>query len=460
MPKKKTPMSRSTIYKIMLWVTIVAASIFLVKNILGKNVIGIIVIGVSMLAFVAALFVMKTNNVKDSIKELTVSVGIEFMIFMIGQFSGASYSDDFVLYLAGIGMAGMYMNTHITKIQIIVSDVLLVLMYILHPEKTGGMSQYLLCVAVFNLAAVLFYLTISRGKAFVAMSDDKALESQELLDSMRQMGDKLQDDFEKSSARIDDNTKGLRLGSMSIVERTDEISKTCDDVHERIQQSEMTIVELNSQVQQFECVLNENRQSMDAMNAQVNAVSDIITGVNDVFENMVLKMKDVAKITEQINSISFNTTTLSFNASIEAARAGEAGVGFEVVAQEMRKLSVTSSQFSEQVAEVIGQLQNQVSDTAEQLKESNTALAQTDESVKELKDSFDRLTKQFEVLYSNIEEQNTNIAMVDNIFNQLNSRVNEMGRFSADNQKSVEGIVEAMDAYKVNIERVIENTRM
>ena len=78
----------------------------------------------------------------------------------------------------------------------------------------------------------------------------------------------------------------------------------------------------------------------------------------------------------------------------------------------------------------------------------------------ELQQSFQKLTDQFGQLYENIETQNLNVNEVENIFNHLQGRVAEMQKYSEDNQKSVEAIVEAMDIYKGNIEKVIENTRM
>lgn len=458
--KSKQPISRIAIYKMMVWVTIIAASVFFVKNLIGKNIGGIVVIGLTLAVFAGAMIMMRIKNVDSGIRELVVSVAIVFMIFLISLFSGASYSDDFSLYLACIGMSGLYMEIKITRIQILLTDVCLILMYVIHPEKAESLSQYILCVVVFMLAAELFYQTIKRGRAFVNMSNDRVEETEKVLASMREMGDKLQEDFEKSSAQIDDNTRGLQMGSMHIVERTNEITESCENVHERIIVTEQTISELNNEVREFEAALGENSSSIEAMNNQLKVVSDIIYDANSVFEAIQAKMAEVAKITEQINSISFNTTTLSFNASIEAARAGEAGVGFEVVAQEMRALSVTSTKFSEQVAAVVEELKAQVSQTSEQFMKSRQALNASDASMKELQDSFERLTQQFDSLYDNIEQQNNNVVMVDNIFKDLNGRIGEMGRFTQDNQKSVAGIVEAMDAYKVNISKVIENTRV
>ena len=171
-------------------------------------------------------------------------------------------------------------------------------------------------------------------------------------------------------------------------------------------------------------------------------------------------MGEVADVADQLGDISFNTSILSLNASIEAARAGESGAGFEVVASEMRQLSNNSNVFSEQVSEVVKELMTEVGETAQQFMESTQALEESKASMSELQASFERLTQQFSKLYRNIETQNSNVNEVGIIFNDLQTRVAEMEQYSYDNQKSVGAIIDAMNLYKFNIEKVIEGTRM
>ena len=104
----------------------------------------------------------------------------------------------------------------------------------IHPEKAGGLSQYILCMACYILASVLYIQVIKRGRAFIEMSVQKAGESEQLLDSIREMGTELQNDFEKSSQKIEIKTKGLREESQSIARGAGLVSESCGGVQKKM----------------------------------------------------------------------------------------------------------------------------------------------------------------------------------------------------------------------------------
>jgi methyl-accepting chemotaxis protein len=70
-------------------------------------------------------------------------------------------------------------------------------------------------------------------------------------------------------------------------------------------------------------------------------------------EGLAREVQELTPLIKVITSIAQQTSLLALNAEIEAARAGSAGRGFGVVANEVRKLSVSSTRAAADIAEKI-----------------------------------------------------------------------------------------------------------
>lgn len=455
----KKMLSHEEIYKIMQWLPVLVSSVFFLINLIKQNTPAMIVIGICLITLIAIFIITKKKNVSLYKREFIMSASLPVLVFVISLFSGASYSDDFPLFIAVIAMSGLYLEPKLTRMQIVLVDVFLVIMYLIHPEKSGGLSQYILCAVCFTLATILIYQVIKRGRAFIEMSQESAEQSGRLLESIRSMGNELQNDFDSSATKIRLETLELQNASALIAQESAEASANCSMVQDKVKETEGQIASLNEGVKQFENALIENKNNVGAMNDQVHSASHIISESADEFKTIETQMKNIVGIAKQISDISFKLTILSLNAAVESAHAGSTGSGFEVIANEMRQLSETSTGFSEQVSDAVKEMLERVEKTSEKLAGSEAALTESEEKMQELVSSFAKLNEQFASLYDNIEDQNNNINRIDCIFEELNEKVNDMHNSSQVNQNAVDSIAEAMTAFSEHIEKIVKNTQ-
>lgn len=467
--KVKSPISQEKIFKIMLIITFSVAGIFFLKNVIGQNVKGAAVIGVCLLFLVGTIMIMKKFQVEQVKQQFVLAICLVVIVFLISANSGNYYSDDFPLFLAVIGLCGIYLEPHYAKYQTILITILLVVLYLLNPKKADPLSQYIMCIVVFDVAAYTFYLVIKRGRAFIELSFMRAKEAEELIESIKNVGNDLQENYENSSGRIDgmrevnakleENASELKKGSGEIFQETHDVETSCAQVQECMQVTEQHIDSLNEEVQKVEKSLSESKITMREMDEQMQSVKKTVDDTKGVFALFQEQIQEISRDTDQLTNIASNTEMLALNASIEAARAGEAGSGFAVVASQVQTLAVDSNRCSEQVIHVVDGMKKQIAKTTDQLEESVLAIDTSLATLQGLQQGFDSLTTQFGSLYKNIEEQNENVSNVDAIFEQLQKKISEMSSHSEENEAVVESIIDAMHTYQEHMNLVVEDTK-
>lgn len=72
---------------------------------------------------------------------------------------------------------------------------------------------------------------------------------------------------------------------------------------------------------------------------QMNLLEELNKGIDDAMKDINSGVDGYTKMTNDVETISESINLLSLNATIEAARAGEMGRGFTVVAENIRTLS-------------------------------------------------------------------------------------------------------------------------
>ncbi len=193
---------------------------------------------------------------------------------------------------------------------------------------------------------------------------------------------------------ISDNSSNLRVSSGKMADELSGAQEGISDISATMQEMSASMEETNASLNQINESVNKTFEAVENISRQAKSGSDnsqkIMENVHNIYDNAqdasknakaqtekisdIMREKieksksveEISSLTESILGIAKKTNLLALNASIEAARAGDAGHGFAVVAGEIGKLAVNSSQTAERIQAVSQGVVDAVSQLAEE----------------------------------------------------------------------------------------------
>lgn len=155
---------------------------------------------------------------------------------------------------------------------------------------------------------------------------------------------------------------------------------------------------LRAVVEVLDDSLHQISATMEQLAASAGTVSENQSRLNGEISNVNTVTGEINDVMDLIKEIADETRLLGLNAAIEAARAGEAGLGFGVVAQEIRKLSADSKATVGKIKEFTNVIRNSVDRTVAMGQETSLNVDQQAAAIQEITASLEELTSMTEQL--------------------------------------------------------------
>lgn len=162
------------------------------------------------------------------------------------------------------------------------------------------------------------------------------------------------------NAMLRKNVNELADSSMQIASAAKQVSSSSQSLAQGTSEQAATIEETSSVSAEINSMAHRNTENSHSTAELVTHSQDGFAKSNQSLSEMVVAMdginassQEISKIIKVIDEIAFQTNILALNAAVEAARAGEAGMGFAVVAEEVRNLAQRCAQAAKDTAVLI-----------------------------------------------------------------------------------------------------------
>ena len=178
---------------------------------------------------------------------------------------------------------------------------------------------------------------------------------------------------------------------------------------------------------------------------QIQRIEAATARSTKVVDSLGEQSMEIGKIVKTISEIAEQTNLLALNAAIEAARAGEAGRGFAVVADEVRKLAISSQEAAMDISNIITEIQSNTKLAVQEIESGNKEVVAGTKSIESTEEAFGSIISMVQDVSAQLENIAKAVSEMANSGNVIAKNISTVRESSKKNAEEAENVSAASE---------------
>lgn len=339
---------------------------------------------------------------------------------------------------------------------------------------------------VAGLAIVLVVFLVSIGFLVAQAVSNKALnreiiQQQKEVIAEKEKMDKVLKEVKESisllnnfSTELKDNAEATGAISENITILFSDVTNRVEEQGNLVREMAIAIEDENKEVRNIAKATEIVKEGSEANKVFVNTgneqfikLSAEISSVNLSMRETVSHVEDlnchsqrIGSILDSITEITNQTNLLALNAAIEAARAGEVGKGFAVVADEIRKLANTSHESTEEISNILAEINSKIKEVTKQVDTVQIAVDKSVNSLKYTNTTLSNVKDNTDIVFKEANDTDTMMDAIEETSERTLRSITEISASAEEVTASVEEVFANINEQDTKIEGIVDSFKV
>ncbi|MFP4016266.1 MAG: methyl-accepting chemotaxis protein [Halanaerobiales bacterium] len=246
------------------------------------------------------------------------------------------------------------------------------------------------------------------------------------------------EDLHQGAENVASAANQLSSSSQQLAEGSTEQASSLEETSSTLEESASMVKQNTANTQEAAILAREAREIAEEGNHKMQEMMNSMIDLKDSSD-------EVARIIKVIDDIAFQTNILALNAAVEAARAGDAGMGFAVVAEEVRTLAQRSAKAAKDTDEIIEKNINLAKLGMSFSSEVDQSLQKINDSTKKVNNLLDEIAAASKEQSQGVEQINQAVSQMDQVVQSNASAAEESASASEELSSQAQSMTEVVN---------------